>query len=208
MKQMKTPTQFPTFSVSRRRFPSTFLAGLGSALLLAITPTDGQAGSSTWNLSPISTDWNTAANWNPATVPNGPNDIASFGFSNQPAVVLSANTSVSSLIYNADAISYNTTVPTGITLTVNDGITNNSAVAQGFVIDHGSLVFNFESGGSAGELTNYFLNGSGSTLTFSSGLASPNETYTIEGGGQILFNNSSAASFRTAERAAAAGALF
>ena len=29
--------------------------------------------------NPSSGDWNTAANWTPTTVPNGPSDIAMFG---------------------------------------------------------------------------------------------------------------------------------
>ncbi len=40
------------------------------------------AGSATWNLNPTSGDWNTAANWTPATVPNGPADTATFDISN------------------------------------------------------------------------------------------------------------------------------
>ena len=108
-----------------------------------------QAGGATWNLNPTSSDWNTAANWTPATVPNGSGDIASFGVSNQATVILSADTDVNSIIYNDGASSYNTTVPTGVTLTVFNSIRNNSGVAQ--------------------------------------------ETFTIEGGGQILFNFSSSA---------------
>src|SRR5262249_6264852 len=47
------------------------------------------AGSATWSANPMSDDWNTAANWTPATVPDGPEDIATFGVSNQPNVTLS-----------------------------------------------------------------------------------------------------------------------
>jgi hypothetical protein len=32
------------------------------------------ADSATWNLNPATNDWNTANNWTPATVPNGPAD--------------------------------------------------------------------------------------------------------------------------------------
>src|SRR3989442_1813282 len=39
------------------------------------------ADSSTWNLHPNSNDWNTAANWTPATVPNAPNYVATFSAS-------------------------------------------------------------------------------------------------------------------------------
>jgi hypothetical protein len=36
------------------------------------------AGSATWNSNADSGDWNTAANWTPATVPNGASDTATF----------------------------------------------------------------------------------------------------------------------------------
>ena len=48
------------------------------------------AGSATWNLNPPSGEWNTAANWTPATVPDGPSDVATLGLSNQTSVVINA----------------------------------------------------------------------------------------------------------------------
>ncbi len=53
-------------------------AGYAVAILL---PALVQAGSATWRVNPSSGDWNTAANWTPMTVPNGPIDTATFGFS-------------------------------------------------------------------------------------------------------------------------------
>ena len=50
------------------------------ALFLILTSQSATAGSATWNLNPTSNDWNTAANWTPMTVPNGPSDEASPGF--------------------------------------------------------------------------------------------------------------------------------
>ena len=44
---------------------------------------DSNAGSATWNSSPATGDWNTATNWTPATVPNGPSDPATFALSNR-----------------------------------------------------------------------------------------------------------------------------
>jgi hypothetical protein len=67
------------------------LIGSGLIFLLA---TFGQAGSATWDLDPISGDWNTAANWTPNGVPNGRADIATFGLSNTTDVSISANTEV------------------------------------------------------------------------------------------------------------------
>jgi hypothetical protein len=37
-----------------------------------------QADSATWSATPQSSDWYTAANWIPSTVPNGPDDVATF----------------------------------------------------------------------------------------------------------------------------------
>jgi len=42
-------------------------------------------------MNPISSDWNTAANWTPPTVPNASHDIATFSLSNQTSVSISAN---------------------------------------------------------------------------------------------------------------------
>ena len=39
------------------------------------------AGSATWSANPINGNWNTAANWMPNTVPNGPADTATFATS-------------------------------------------------------------------------------------------------------------------------------
>src|SRR6266481_1802477 len=46
------------------------------------------SGSATWNLNPTSTDWNTAANWTPETVPNGTTDIATFDVSDVTDVLV------------------------------------------------------------------------------------------------------------------------
>src|SRR5262245_37570400 len=46
------------------------------------------AGSATWSSNPVSNDWYTPENWIPATVPNGPNDIATIGPSTITAIVI------------------------------------------------------------------------------------------------------------------------
>src|SRR5262249_2932023 len=48
-----------------------------------------RADSATWNLNPVDNDWNHPANWTPATVPNGPSDVATFGISNETSVRVS-----------------------------------------------------------------------------------------------------------------------
>src|SRR4026207_2002098 len=61
------------------------------------------AGSATWNLNTASGDWNTATNWTPATVPNGPADIATLGVSNSTDVSVSTATEVDGIIFNPSA---------------------------------------------------------------------------------------------------------
>jgi hypothetical protein len=63
-------------------------------LLLLIPNAPAQAGSATWNLNPTSGDWNTAANWTPATVPNGADDVATFATSDITSVDFSGFTTL------------------------------------------------------------------------------------------------------------------
>ena len=92
------------------------------------------AGSATWNLNPTSGDWNTAANWRPATVPNGPADTATFALSNRTDVSISAETEVNGIMFTRAATNpYSITVDNESTLTLSGtGITNNSGIAQNF----------------------------------------------------------------------------
>jgi hypothetical protein len=92
------------------------------------------ADSATWNLNPISNDWNTAANWTPNTVPNGPTDVATFDVSNVTNVSISADTTVAGIVYNAGASAFTITAPPALNLTLaGTGITNNSGTTQNFV---------------------------------------------------------------------------
>jgi hypothetical protein len=72
-------------------------------LLMLFLPTIGYAISAQWDLDPISGDWNTAANWNPMEVPNGPADIATFGLSNTTDVSISENTRVNGITFTSAA---------------------------------------------------------------------------------------------------------
>src|SRR5690348_14209689 len=77
------------------------------------------AGSATWSANPVSGDWNTAANWTPNTVPNGPADIATFGVSNQTASTVStADIEVSELIFNPGASPFTINVNNYYVLTI------------------------------------------------------------------------------------------
>jgi autotransporter-associated beta strand protein len=128
------------------------------------------AGSATWRPDAISNDWNTAANWTPATVPNGPEDIATFGVSDVTSLTLSAPTVVHSLVFNPGASAFTFTAGSSLhsdstpTLDfVGDGIVNNSNVTQQFItpatgISSGDLELRFSNHASAGTNTTFICN--------------------------------------------------
>ena len=62
--------------------------------LILLLRTVGYAISARWNLDLISGDWNTAANWTPMGVANGPADVATFGLSHTTDVSISADTEI------------------------------------------------------------------------------------------------------------------
>ena len=124
---------------------------------------DVYADSATWNLNPTSSDWNTATNWTPATVPNGPSDVATFDVSSITGLTVSAEmTEVAAIVFNPGASSFNitsdpTSNSTTATLTISGtGIVNNSGVTQNLaaVTEIGKLgLISFENGASAGDGT-------------------------------------------------------
>jgi autotransporter-associated beta strand protein len=145
------------------------------------------ADSATWKLNPTNGDWNTAANWSPSTVPNGPSDTATFDVSNTTGISLSANTEVNGILFDAGASSFTITAPASASccstfqLTISGaGITNNSGITQHFVTTTGPGFPNF------GVI--FFIN---------SATAGSNTLFTNRGNGHGLaqtgfFNNSSA----------------
>src|SRR5690242_9065196 len=115
-------------------FPITLRALLcGGALLFAAVATL-QAGSATWNSDPVSGDWNTAANWTPNTVPNGPADVATLATSNITELVFSTIIQTNEIIFNPGASPFTLMTVDSSHLTISGlGITNNSGITQNFV---------------------------------------------------------------------------
>ena len=77
---------------------------IAAALLSLGAQRHSFAGSATWGTNPLNGDWNTAANWMPNTVPNGPGDVATFGTSD--VTNLSINTTaveVDMIVFNSGA---------------------------------------------------------------------------------------------------------
>ena len=117
-------------------------------LICVLAATSTQAGSATWNLNPITGNWNRAVNWTPATVPNGPSDVATFGVSNLADVSILQSVEVSEIDFTAGASPFTISVgPMTATLTISGaGVINSSGIGQNFAINDrgfgaGALVF-------------------------------------------------------------------
>lgn len=200
----------PTHSWLARVFQLLIKALFLPALVFALTNQATFAGSATWNLNPTSSDWNTAANWTPATVPNGPQDVATFETSNQTGISLSVSNEVNGLVFDPGASPFTLTV--GVTafveLTISGaGITNNSGVTQTFIAQcdlFGSRAnIRFTGSATAGSGT-VFINQGGrsggqpSNTIFYDNSSADHGTYYCEGGtssfggGVVFFDNATA----------------
>ena len=157
------------------------------------------ADSATWSMNPTSGDWNTAVNWMPPTVPNGPDDVATFSLSNQTSVsIFGVEIELSSLVFDPGAsaftIAFTVNLPlTGLTFS-GIGIVNNSGVLQTFVCDLGTITFTQNA--TAGELIAY-TNVYG--IDFHDNASAGNCTFTREGNmaGLINFYDNSTADHAT-----------
>jgi autotransporter-associated beta strand protein len=142
------------------------------------------AGNATWNLDPISGDWNTTANWTPETVP-GVGDIATFATSNTTDISVSVYTAVGGISFAAGASPFTFTAPPNYVIEIqNRGISNNSAAVQTFI---GTV----DDEGNAGAIA----------FTFSTSTAGTNTVFIAEARrassgntGDVEFVNGSAAS--------------
>src|SRR5438105_2276333 len=147
---------------------------VAAALLFLAAQRPSLAGSATWNQNPTRGDWNTAANWTPATVPNSTTDVATFGASNVTNLsITNASVNLDSAVFNSGAPPYTLTIQIYNLLFYGAGIVNNSGSVQSIVaptVDDNNAAFFFYNSASAGDMTSY------STV-----------------GGLIVFNNSSSA---------------
>ncbi len=197
------------------RIASFVRAGTFLTVLAYITLATPQlrAGSATWGVN-ADGDWNRIANWSPATVPNGPNDTATFSISNKTSVSFSDpnGTEVNAVVFNANASAFTITATNSFGLTISGaGITNNSATVQNFVANDdggGSIAILFSGSASAGNLTHFTLNGGvdfggGGTMEFRDTSTAANAVFVVNAsagsnagsGGEVeFFANSTAAS--------------
>src|SRR5436309_4488664 len=87
-------------------------------LAVAIIAPATFAGSATWSSNPVSSDWNTADNWVPATIPNTQADTAAFGTSNLTNLTVGewsdgsgqTDTMVRGIVFTSGADSYTITI--------------------------------------------------------------------------------------------------
>jgi hypothetical protein len=159
------------------------VTAIGSLILLF--PALAYADSAQWNLNPTSGDWNTAANWAPMTVPNGPGDTATFDLSNTTNVSISGDTEVNGITFTAAATNpYTITASPGLTLTVSGiGVANNSATTK-------NSVTAVNGNGNRGQVV--FLNSAtaGASTLF---INSASVAQFVQGGETAFYNTSSAA---------------
>jgi len=167
------------------------------------------AGSATWNLNPISNDWNTASNWIPATVPNSRTDVATFGASNTTEVSTASLTiEVANIIFNPDASAYTITNGGPHYLAIYEGVVNNSGVQQTIVTGSSSSVTGFYLSSSAGSNMLYIV-AAGGTLFFDFFDGYPSADHaTFVNNGVMLFYGGTAAEATITTKGASAQTWF
>ena len=102
--------------------------------LILTVAVDAYADSATWLLNAGDGNWNNASHWIPATVPNGPDDTATFDVSSTLIPSIFADTEVNSIVFDSKASAFTITATPGFALTISgEGITNNSAREQNFL---------------------------------------------------------------------------
>jgi autotransporter-associated beta strand protein len=201
------------------------LVGVALALML-LRPTTAVADSATWKVRPLNVDWNTAANWRPMIVPNGPNDVATFHFSKITDISIAHSqnplddtlTQVNGIVFEPGidgASAYTITLGHPFELSIGSGgIVNTSGLPQTFVTEAavnlelpGQVTFN--QGATAGNGT-VFLNNNppvrlpggfrkglhGGTV-FNFGSSAGNGTFINQTGGATIFNSGSSSGHGT-----------
>ena len=166
------------------------VTAIGCSLIL-LFPALAYAGTAQWNLNPTSGDWNTADNWTPMTIPNGPGGVATFDLSNTTNVSISVDTEVSGITFTLAATNpYSITASPELIFTISGvGITNNSGIAQEFVTavdgsNFGRIVFTDTATAGTAVFTNNgstFSSSGGSTEFYDSSTAS-NASFTNRNG--------------------------
>ncbi|MEA2884599.1 MAG: fibronectin-binding autotransporter adhesin [Bradyrhizobium sp.] len=155
---------------------------------LSIGATAARAQDATWSPAPVSNDFNTDANWTPATTPTG---TASFGLSNTTSLTLSTGTTIDTFRFNADAPAYRFNLNGPFLEFTGTGIVNNSANLH--TIDAFGLL-QFDNTATAG---NAVINNTPGSTTFTGSSTAGTATITNSGGGLLSFTDFSTAGSAT-----------
>jgi autotransporter-associated beta strand protein len=177
----KQPTTIKSGALPRF-LRATFIAGLLPAVLLLLPIQPTYAGSATWKSSPNDGRWNIPSNWRPPTIPDGPDDTATFDRSFITGVfVYNAFIEVNGIVFTAAAKPYTIALSYGFLDITGTGVTNNSTVTQNFAA-----------------LADSFSSKTG-VISFANNATAGNATYTIggsvngTGSGSVYFNDFSSA---------------
>ena len=178
---------FGRLSVSATRLRCCLYV-LGLAVLAASAFWPASATAQTWLPSPGSGDWNTAANWNPATVPDNPAAAVVFGTSSRSSVSLSDQVAISSLTFNGTT-AYTLDLNGQLMVVNGAGMTNNSGLTQHITVN-GTLDFK---NSTAGSNIAYSVQGSGSVAQFQNSSTLGTATFTVGSGATLQMIDSSSA---------------
>jgi autotransporter-associated beta strand protein len=146
---------------------------------LVICGNAARAQNATWLVTPASNDFQTAANWSPATVPTG---TAAFGASSTTSLIFSADTAIGTLQFNAGAPLYSFGITNHNLFVTGAGIVNASSNSPVFNITGPDGVF-FSNTSTAGNASINVNAAAGGFLTFVDSSTAGNATITTSGSG-------------------------
>ncbi len=166
---------------SRIRLKPILLATSATALLSVFGSASAQA--QTWLASPGSGDWNTAGNWNPATVPNSTAAAVIFGTSTQNSVSLSSGVAVGSITFNGTT-GYTVDLNGQLMVVSGAGFSNSSGVTQHITV---SSTLDFKNSASAGgsDIAYSIQNGGLGTAQFQNSSTLGAATFTVNSGSTL-----------------------
>ena len=153
-------------------------------------------GTATWNLNAATDGWNHASNWTPATVPNGPSDVATFSVSNSTAVTILGSVEVNAIDFTTGASAFTISARPGVTMTISGkGVNNGSAIAQNFATienSNGAGAILFMGSATAGDGNTYTNNAHSNAIN---GVASTEFFGTSNAGTSTIINTNPGESF-------------
>jgi len=152
------------FDLGAMKALKALFAVLIAALCLTVLSYTASAGSGTWKDRPDNGEWFDANNWTSGTVPNGPNDISTFGSSKQTKVTASLSPEINAMVFDPGASAFTFTVRNASVFDISGvGITNNGRQVQNFILQQDGFssyggAIHFSGNATAGNKTTFTLN--------------------------------------------------